>query len=434
MDDIDHRSLGSRLDLFHQQEDGPGMVFWHPRGWAVYRVIEEHIRRYMHRAGFREVKSPQILARDLWERSGHWEKFGANMFAVADGERVFAVKPMSCPGHVAIFNSRLRSYRDLPIRYAEFGACHRNEPSGSLQGLMRTRAFTQDDAHVFCLEAHVEDEVARFCRLLRRVYLDFGFGDFKVAFSTRPNLRAGNDALWDRAEAMLAAAAKAAGLDYELQPGEGAFYGPKLEFLLPDRAGKFWQCGTIQLDFVLPERLGAGFVDAANERVRPIMLHHAILGSIERFFAMLLERWAGNLPLWLAPDQVAVASIQAAQIPYARAVGEAFEQAGLRVALDLRSETLSRKIVQSRAEAIPILAAIGAREAADGSVALRFRDGAQQVLPLAAAVEFLRREVAPPLPDITAGDRDRPAVDAPSEVMGGAAGAAGDRAWHSIWC
>jgi threonyl-tRNA synthetase len=423
MDDLDHRILGNRLDLFHLQEDGPGMVFWHPRGWAVYRVIEDHIRRHMRQAGFREVKSPQILARDLWERSGHWEKFGANMFAVEDGERVFAVKPMSCPGHVEIFNSRLRSYRDLPIRYAEFGACHRNEPSGSLQGLMRTRAFTQDDAHVFCLEEHVEREVAHFCRLLRRIYLDFGFGDFQVAFSTRPALRAGDDALWDRAEKMLAAAAGAAALDYVLQPGEGAFYGPKLEFLLPDRGGKLWQCGTIQLDFVLPDRLGASFVDAQNERARPIMLHHAILGSIERFFAMLLERWAGHLPLWLAPDQVAVASIQEAQTSYGRAVAEAFEQAGLRVALDLRPETLSRKIVQARADAIPVLAAVGAREAADGSVTLRFRDGVQRQLPVGEAAVLLRHEAAVPLPELPSVPFDRPAGAAQD-----------DRAWHSIWC
>ncbi len=396
MDEFDHRVLGSRLDLFHQQEEGPGMVFWHPRGWTVYRLIEDHIRRYMRQAGFREVKTPQILARDLWERSGHWEKFGENMFSLEDGERVFAIKPMSCPGHVAIFNSRLRSYRDLPIRYAEFGACHRNEPSGSLQGLMRGRAFTQDDAHVFCLEEHIEAEVAAFCRLLRRVYLDFGFGDFKVAFSTRPAMRAGDDALWDRAEEMLASAARMEGCDYVLQPGEGAFYGPKLEFLLPDRKGRFWQCGTIQLDFVLPERLDAVFVDHENNRSRPVMLHHAVLGSIERFCAMLLERWAGNLPLWLAPDQVMVASIQAAQATYAQAVVETFDLAGLRVVSDLRAETLSRKIVQAREDAIPVIAIIGAREAVDGTVALRFRDGTQELLPVAAATAFLQREAAMP--------------------------------------
>ena len=398
MDALDHRSLANRLDLFHQQEEGPGMIFWHPRGWAVYRVIEDHIRAYMRRAGFQEVRSPQILSRDLWERSGHWEKFGAHMFTVDDGERVLAVKPMSCPGHIQIFNSRLRSYRDLPLRYAEFGACHRNEPSGSLLGLMRTRAFTQDDAHVFCLENQVEDEVARFAGLLRQVYLDFGFGDFKVAFSTRPALRAGDDALWDRAEAMLSKAAERVGLDYVLQAGEGAFYGPKLEFLLPDRHGKYWQCGTIQLDFVLPERLSVDIVDADNSRRQPIMLHHAVLGSIERFFAMLLERWEGNLPLWLAPQQVMVASIQANQEEYARAVADAFDAAGLRVALDLRPETLSRKIVQAHADAIPIVAVIGAREAADGSVVLRDRAGGQRILSLAAATAALRAELAVPLP------------------------------------
>jgi threonyl-tRNA synthetase len=424
MDELDHRSLGNRLDLFHQQEEGPGMIFWHPRGWAVYRVIEDHIRAYMRRAGFQEVRSPQILARDLWERSGHWEKFGANMFTVDDGERAFAVKPMSCPGHVQIFNSRLRSYRDLPLRYAEFGACHRNEPSGALQGLMRSRAFTQDDAHVFCLESQVEDEVARFAALLRQVYLDFGFGDFKVAFSTRPALRAGDDVLWDRAEAMLARAAERAGLDYALQPGEGAFYGPKLEFLLPDRQGKFWQCGTIQLDFVLPDRLSAEIVAADNSRARPIMLHHAILGSIERFFAMLLERWQGHLPPWLAPQQVLVANIQAAQEAAARSFGEALELAGLRVAWDLRSETLSRKIVQARTDAIPVVAVIGAREAADGSVVLRARDGAQSILPIALAVAQLQREMAPPAPT----------VEKPNPLVRPRDAVAGREDYDDVWC
>ena len=425
MDEFDHRRLGNRLDLFHQQEEGPGMIFWHPRGWAVYRVIEDHIRAYMRRAGFQEVRSPQILARELWERSGHWGKFGVNMFTVDDGERAFAVKPMSCPGHVQIFNSRLRSYRDLPLRYAEFGACHRNEPSGALQGLMRTRAFTQDDAHVFCLQNQVEDEVARFAALLRQVYLDFGFGDFKVAFSTRPDIRAGDDALWDRAEAMLSCAAARVGLDYILQPGEGAFYGPKLEFLLPDRQGKFWQCGTIQLDFVLPERLAAEIVAADNSRARPIILHHAILGSIERFFAMLLERWQGNLPAWLAPQQILVANIQAAQEGEARKLAEVLELAGLRVALDLRSETLSRKIVQARADAIPIVAVIGAREAADGRVVLRAWDGAQSILPIAAARAHLQREMAAPIPQI---EKLHSAIKSPS------GGDSVKEDYDDVWC
>jgi len=432
MDALDHRSLASRLDLFHQQEEGPGMIFWHPRGWTIYRVIEDHIRAYMRRAGFQEVRSPQILSRDLWERSGHWEKFGAQMFTVDDGERVFAVKPMSCPGHIQIFNSRLRSYRDLPLRYAEFGACHRNEPSGALQGLMRTRAFTQDDAHVFCLEDQVEEEVARFAALLRQVYRDFGFSDFKVAFSTRPALRAGNDEIWDRAEAMLSAAAERVGLDYVLQPGEGAFYGPKLEFLLPDRHGKFWQCGTIQLDFVLPERLDVEIVAADNSRARPIMLHHAVLGSIERFFAMLLERWEGNLPLWLAPQQVLIANIQAAQEDYARSVADAFDAAGLRIALDLRSETLSRKIVQAHADAIPVLAVIGAREVADGSVALRDRKGGQRILSLVTAIAALKLEVAAPTPMLGSADiaSTKPiAADSDDVVTKIAAGG-----YDDVWC
>lgn len=432
MDALDHRSLGNRLDLFHQQEEGPGMIFWHPRGWAIYRAIEDHIRAYMRRAGFQEVRSPQILARDLWERSGHWEKFGANMFTVEDGERCFAVKPMSCPGHVQIFASRLRSYRDLPVRYAEFGACHRNEPSGALQGLMRTRAFTQDDAHVFCREEQVEDEVARFAALLRQVYLDFGFGDFKVAFSTRPEVRAGDDVLWDRAEAMLAVAAKRVGLDYELQPGEGAFYGPKLEFLLPDRHGKLWQCGTIQLDFVLPQRLDVEVVAADNSRSRPILLHHAILGSIERFLAMLLERWQGQLPLWLAPQQVVVATIQAAQADYARAVAEAFDAAGLRVALDMRAETLSRKIVQAHADAIPVVAVVGAREAADGSVVLRDGAGGQRILSVPGAIAQLKRDMAAPVPSL-GGLRSHWYASEAAPVAPGSGNEAKEE-YEDIWC
>lgn len=430
MDALDHRSLANRLDLFHQQEEGPGMIFWHPRGWAVYRVIEDHIRAYMRHAGFQEVRSPQILSRDLWERSGHWEKFGDYMFTVDDGERVFAVKPMSCPGHIQIFNSRLRSYRDLPLRYAEFGACHRNEPSGALLGLMRTRAFTQDDAHVFCLADQVEDEVARFAALLRQVYLDFGFGDFKVAFSTRPAVRAGDDVLWDRAEAMLSKAADRVGLDYVLQPGEGAFYGPKLEFLLPDRHGKFWQCGTIQLDFVLPERLDVDIVAMDNSRQRPLMLHHAVLGSIERFFAMLLERWEGNLPLWLAPQQVMVASIQADQQDYARTVADAFDVAGLRVVLDIRPETLSRKIVQAHADAIPIVAVVGAREVADGSVVLRNRVGGQRILPLADAVSRLRAELARPMPIVSGlkAAGAKPHATASDALAGRVEG------YNDVWC
>jgi len=392
----DHRSLGNRLDLFHQQEEGPGVVFWHPRGAALYRVVEGYIHRRMAAAGFREVRTPQLLSRRLWEASGHWEKFGDEMFACGEGERVVALKPMSCPGHIQIFNKRVRSWRDLPLRLCEFGACHRNEPSGALHGLMRTRAFTQDDAHIFCREDQVEAEVARFCALLRRVYADFGFPDFSVGFSTRPAVRAGSDDLWDRAEAQLAAAAQAAGLAPRLQPGEGAFYGPKLEFKLRDSLGRDWQCGTVQLDFVLPERLEAEYVDASGQRVRPVMIHHAVLGSLERFLAMLLEHFAGQLPLWLAPDQVAVAPISPAQGEYVGAVAAALEEAGLRVALDDRAERLPRKIVDARERGIPLFLAAGALEAESGTVSLRRRDGSQSSHALAEAVALLRAEAAPP--------------------------------------
>jgi len=293
MDSYDHRVLGPRLDLFHQQEEAPGAAFWHPRGAQLYRIIENFIREQMRRGGFREVRTPQLVARALWERSGHWAKFGEHMFAFEDGERSLALKPMNCPGHVQLFRQQVRSYRDLPLRFSEFGACHRYEPSGALHGLMRARAFTQDDAHVFCLPEHVDGEVARFCALLRRVYARFGFGEFVVGFSTRPAAREGSDATWDAAEARLADAARRAGLEYRMQPGEGAFYGPKLEFILQDRDGREWQCGTIQLDLVLPEKLDAEVVDASGQRVRPFMIHHAVLGSIERFTAVLLEHHRG---------------------------------------------------------------------------------------------------------------------------------------------
>jgi threonyl-tRNA synthetase len=392
MDIDDHRAIANRLDLFHQQEEGPGVVFWHPRGYAIYRVIEDYIRRRMRRAGFREIRTPQLLARSLWEASGHWERFGDDMFAFADGERSFALKPMSCPGHLQVFNKRTRSYRDLPLRYCEFGACHRNEASGALHGLMRTRAFVQDDAHIFCTEEQIEEEVRRFCEMLRAVYADFGFPDFIVGFSTRPSLRAGSDETWDRAEAMLSAAARAAGLSPRLQVGEGTFYGPKVEFILRDRQGREWQCGTIQLDFVLPERLDAAYVDADNQRRRPAMMHQAILGSIERFLAVLLEHHGGDLPLWLAPDQLVVTSIGEAQAAYAERVADTFAQADFRVALDIRPERLPRKIVDARESGIPLLIVVGAREAKDEAVSLRYRDGRQSVLPLAKAIDTLRPE------------------------------------------
>lgn len=396
MDSNDHRVIGNRLDLFHQQEEGPGMVFWHPRGAVLYGLIEKYIARRMHEAGFREVRTPQLLARSLWERSGHWEKFGDGMFAVNDGERAFALKPMSCPCHIQIFNSRVRSWRELPIRLREFGACHRNEPSGSLHGLMRTRAFVQDDAHIFCREDQIVEEVARFCRMLRVVYADFGFADYVVGFSTRPDVRAGSDALWDRAEGALAAAARAAGLDYRHQPGEGVFYGPKLEFILRDSREREWQCGTIQLDFVLPERLEALYADADGQQKRPAMIHHAVLGSVERFIAILLEHHCGNLPLWLAPEQVVVAPVSDMQADYAAELAAAFERAGLRAAVDARNESLSRRVFDARERSIPVFATVGARELRDRTVAIRRRSGEPTVLAAAAAIQALHAEARPP--------------------------------------
>jgi threonyl-tRNA synthetase len=393
---LDHRIIGNRQNLFHQQEDGPGMVFWHPRGFALYQAVEGHIRRHMRRAGYREVRTPQLLARALWEASGHWEKFGASMFALEDGERSFALKPMSCPGHIQIFNRGVRSFRDLPLRLSEFGACHRNEPSGALMGLMRTRAFVQDDAHVFCTEAQILPEVARFARLLATVYGEFGFADVEVCFATRPQSRAGDEMQWDQAEAALLAAARAAGLDPVVKPGEGAFYGPKLEFHLADRMGRRWQCGTIQADFVLPERLNARYADSDGRRRRPVILHHAVLGSIERFLAILLEQHQGALPLWLAPDQVAVASVSAAQADYAERVAERLRRAEIRVAVDAGPERLARKVMDARELGIPVFLAVGAREAESGTVSLRHADGAQEVLTLADAAQWITWQAAVP--------------------------------------
>jgi threonyl-tRNA synthetase len=395
MDDHDHRAIANRLDLFHQQEEAPGMVFWHPRGFALYRVIEDHIRARMAGAGFREIRTPQLIDRALWEASGHWDNFRDEMFVVRDGERAHALKPVSCPCHVQVFKQRVRSFRDLPLRYCEFGSCHRNEASGALQGLARTRAFVQDDAHILCAPEQVEAEVRRFSVLLRRIYAELGFADVSVTLATRPAQRAGDDALWDQAEAALGAAAHAAELEYSAEPGGGAFYGPKLSFYLSDRVGRSWQCGTIQLDFVLPERLGARYVDSSGAFKHPVMLHQAVLGSLERFIALLLEHYDGQLPLWLAPDQAVVASIGEERADYARSVAEALSAYGLRVALDLRAERLGRKIVDAREAGIPIMLAVGAREAEAGTVALRRRDGAQEVMAIEEAAARLRVEAVP---------------------------------------
>jgi threonyl-tRNA synthetase len=383
MDELDHRSLGNRLQLWHIQDDAPGMVFWHPRGYAVYRVLEDYIRGKMRRRGYAEVKTPSLMPRALWIASGHWDKFGDNMFSVDDGERPMALKPMSCPCHIQIFNRRLHSWRELPVRYAEFGACHRDEPSGALHGLIRTRAFEQDDAHVFCREEDVEPEVARFIALLSEVYRELGFPGFEVFLSTRPVVRAGTDALWDWAESKLADAAKACGVVCQVKPGEGAFYGPKLEFALRDRLGRSWQCGTIQLDCVLPERLGAFYVAADGNRVMPLVLHHAVFGSVGRFIAILLEQHGGRLPFWLSPEQVAVAPVGREQAGYAAEVAEVLESAGIRTVAYDGAETLSRRIVAAHEAEIPVMAIAGKREQAERTVTLRERDSGQSVLKLA---------------------------------------------------
>ncbi len=390
MDDLDHRSLGSRLELYHLQDDAPGMVFWHPRGYAVYRVLEDYIRRRMRRLGYAEVRTPMVLPRVLWERSGHWEKFRDNMFLIEDeGGREMALKPMSCPCHVQIFNRGLRSWRELPIRYAEFGQCHRNEPSGSMHGLMRTRGFEQDDAHVFCREDQAVEEVGRFIDLLDEVYGELGFPDYEVALATRPDERAGSEEQWDWAEARLAEAAQARGVSFAIKPGEGAFYGPKLEFILRDRLGRSWQCGTVQIDCILPERLGASYIAPDGSRAVPVMIHHAVFGSMGRFVGVLLEQHGGALPFWLAPEQVAVAPVSDRHGDYARQVWEMLDRAGIRVVMQDGNETLSRRIVGAHEAGIPVMAIVGDREAADGSVTLRRRDGSQSVLKLEAVAAQL---------------------------------------------
>jgi len=406
----DHRRLGREMGLFHFQEEAAGSVFWHPKGWTLWQVIEGYIRGRIGGAGYQEVRTPQLLDRALWEASGHWEKFREAMFTVvADEERTLALKPMNCPGHVHIYRQGLKSYRDLPLRLAEFGSCHRNEPSGSLHGLMRVRAFTQDDAHIFCREDQVTSESVAFCRLLESVYRDFGFTDISVKFSDRPPVRAGSDAVWDRAEAALKAAVEAAGLPFILNPGEGAFYGPKLEFVLRDAIGRDWQCGTLQVDFVLPERLDAAYIGEDSQKHRPVMLHRAILGSMERFVGVLIEHYAGRLPMWLAPVQAVVATITNDADTYAEAVADALRATGLRVVLDRRNEKINLKVREHSLQKVPVLAVVGRREAEMGTVALRrLGTNAQEVLALDAAVDKLVVEAASPL------SRRRPDADGQS--------------------
>jgi len=369
----DHRRLAKQLDLLHMQDEAPGMVFWHPKGWIVWQQIEQYMRQKFVEYGYQEVRTPAVMDRSLWEKSGHWDNYRDNMFTTASENRDYAVKPMNCPGHVQIFNSGLHSYRDLPLRLAEFGSCHRNEPSGALHGIMRVRGFTQDDAHIFCTEDQIEAEVADFIVMLQKVYADFGFNDVLVKLSTRPDKRVGSDESWDKAEAALAAALDKNKLAYDLQPGEGAFYGPKIEFTLKDTLGRLWQCGTIQLDFNLPVRLGAEFVDEDNSRKPPVMLHRAILGSMERFIGILIEHHAGNFPLWLAPVQVMVLNISERQAEYAQKVVQALREAGIRAVSDLSNNKITYKIREHSLQKLPYQVVVGDKEMETGVVAVRAR-------------------------------------------------------------
>jgi len=369
----DHRKLAKQLDLLHMQDEAPGMVFWHPRGWVIWQQIEQYMRARFVEYGYQEVRTPAVMDRSLWEKSGHWENYRDNMFTTASENRDYAVKPMNCPGHVQIFNSGLHSYRDLPLRLAEFGSCHRNEPSGALHGIMRVRGFTQDDAHIFCTEEQVEQEVADFIVMLQKVYADFGFDDVLVKLSTRPEKRVGSDESWDRAEAALAAALEKNGLAFDLQPGEGAFYGPKIEFTLKDTLGRLWQCGTIQLDFNLPVRLGAEYVAEDNSRKIPVMLHRAILGSMERFIGILIEHHAGNFPLWLAPVQVIVLNISDKQAEFAEKVTARLRQAGIRAVSDLSNNKITYKIREHSLQKLPYLLVVGDKEMEANAVSVRAR-------------------------------------------------------------
>lgn len=398
----DHRKLGRQLGLFHLQEEAAGSVFWHAKGWVLYREIEAYVRRRLDAAGYSEVKTPQLVDRSLWEASGHWEKFGENMFtAQSEDERTLALKPMNCPCHVQIFRQGIKSYRDLPLRMAEFGSCHRNEPSGALHGIMRVRAFTQDDAHIFCTEDQITAESVKFCALLQSIYADFGFADVTVKFSDRPDVRAGDDATWDRAEAALTYATKAAKLDTVLNPGEGAFYGPKLEFVLRDAIGRDWQCGTLQVDFVLPDRLDAEYVGEDGNRHRPVMLHRAILGSMERWIGIIIEQYSGRLPAWLAPVQIVIASITDQANDYAREVADAASTLGLRVETDLRNEKIGYKVREHSVMKVPFILAVGSREAEAGLVALRrLGSSEQKIFDQGEALSMLLKEsIAPDLVD-----------------------------------
>ena len=391
----DHRKIGRALDLFHIQDEAVGSVFWHEKGWVIYREVEKYIRQKLEENDYFEVKTPQLVDRSLWEKSGHWEKFRENMFIAESEDRSLAIKPMNCPCHVQIFNQSLKSYRQLPLRMAEFGSCHRNESSGSLHGIMRVRAFTQDDAHIFCEENQVNSETVKFCNLLKQVYKDFGFTKVDVKFSTRPEVRAGTDETWDKSEAALAEAVKEAGLDYEVTPGEGAFYGPKLEFHLTDAIGRTWQCGTLQVDFILPERLDATYIGSDGSKKRPVMLHRAIIGTFERFIGILIENCAGNFPLWLAPVQAVVATITNDSDEYASKVIKELKAAGLRVEGDLDSQKISYKIREHSVKKVPYILALGKREAENGQVSVRkFGDTKQEVMSLEDFIKLTKEQIS----------------------------------------
>lgn len=367
----DHRKLGKQLDLFHLQDEAPGMVFWHPRGWALWQIIEQHLRRELNQAGYLEIKTPQILDKSFWEKSGHWENYKDNMFITQSEKREYAIKPMNCPGHVQVFNNSMRSYRDLPMRLAEFGSCHRNEPSGALHGLMRVRGFVQDDAHIFCTESQITAEASDFNQLVMKIYNQFGFKDVSVKLSLRPEKRAGSDETWDKAEQGLRDALTACGITWDELPGEGAFYGPKVEYHIKDALGRSWQCGTLQLDFVLPERLNAEYVTENNGRARPVMLHRAILGSMERFIGILIENHAGSFPLWLAPVQLVIMNITEKQADYCRTISEKLQAAGLRVQLDLRNEKIGYKIRDNSQYRYPYQIVIGDKEKETNQISVR---------------------------------------------------------------
>ncbi|MFT5137680.1 MAG: threonyl-tRNA synthetase, partial [Arenicella sp.] len=391
----DHRKIGKKLDLFHLQEDAPGMVFWHANGWTIYQVIEQYMRQKQHAYGYQEIKTPMIVDRSLWERSGHWDKFKDSMFTTHSESRDNAVKPMNCPCHIQVFNQGLKSYRDLPLRLAEFGSCHRDESSGSLHGIMRVKGFVQDDAHIFCAENQVQAEVAKFIDMLEEVYHDFGYDEFILKLSTRPEQRVGSDEVWDKSEAALAEALNATGKEWAYLPGEGAFYGPKIEFTLKDSLGRLWQCGTIQVDFSMPGRLDAQYVDEHGERQTPVMLHRAIVGSFERFIGILIEQHAGAMPAWLAPTQVMICNITDAQAETVQLIAKNLENEGFRVRSDLRNEKIGFKIREHTIQRVPYLLVVGDKEVENGTVAVRTREGQDLgVMPLAEFSQLLRGAIA----------------------------------------